>query len=172
LNDAAFKSKPLRQNGKECPSVHAVEEDLEDTVDRDQPCNVARLDKQRKAWVATFERIIEQAPASFNTAQMRVFLRLLIHLDYSVLDEVASHFANDDENTQQSDDEIVLAALDGTPDEKLNGLALRLVLSDHVGIPYESQPDLLTEAEQAFAPKKARRLRQRPTQRASRNYER
>ena len=74
----------------------------------------ARCDKQRKARVATFERIIEEAPASFNPAQMRVFLRLLIHRDYSFLEGVASHFANGDENTQQSDDEIMLAALDGT----------------------------------------------------------
>ena len=115
-----------------------------------------RRDKQRKARVATFERIIEQAPASFSPAQMRVFLRLLIKLDYSFLEEVATHFASGpNENTQQSDDEIVLAALDGTADEKLTGLALRLVLSDHVGIPHESQPDLLTEAEQVFAPKKS-----------------
>ncbi len=43
---------------------------------------------------------------------------------------------------------------DSTADEKLTGFALRLVLSDHIGIPHESQPDLLTEAEQVFAPKK------------------
>jgi ParB family chromosome partitioning protein len=113
-----------------------------------------RREKLHKARVATFERIIEEAPASFNPVQMRVFLRLLIHLDYSFLEEVATHFANGDENAQQSDDEIVLAALDGTADEKLTGLALRLVLSDHIGIPHENQPDLLTEAEQVFAPKK------------------
>ena len=114
----------------------------------------ARRDRQRKARVATFERIIEQAPASFNPAQMRVFLRLLIHLDYSFLEKVASHFANGDENAQQSDDEIVLAALNGTADEKLTSFALRLVLSDHISIPQENQPDLLTEAEQVFTPKK------------------
>jgi ParB family chromosome partitioning protein len=114
-----------------------------------------RRDKLHKARVATFERIIEEAPASFNPAQMRVFLRLLIHLDYSsFLEEVATHFANGDENAQQSDDEIVLAALDGAADEKLTGFALRLVLSDHIGIPQENQLDLLTEAEQVFAPKK------------------
>lgn len=119
----------------------------------------ARRDKQCKARVATIERIIEQAPASFNPAQMRVFIRLLIHLDYSFLEEVATHFANGDENTQQSDDEIVLAALDGTADQKLTGFALRLVLSDHVGIPQENQPDLLTEAEQVFAPKKPKAVK-------------
>jgi ParB family chromosome partitioning protein len=118
-----------------------------------------RRDKQRKARVATFERIIEHAPASFNPAQMRAFLRLLIHLDYSFLEEVASHFSNGDENSQQSDEEIVLAALDGTAGEKLTGLALRLVLSDHIGIPHESQPDLLTEAEQVFAQKKPKAVK-------------
>ena len=55
-----------------------------------------RREKLHKARVATFERIIEEAPASFNPAQMRVFLRLLIHLDYSFLEEVATHFANGD----------------------------------------------------------------------------
>jgi hypothetical protein len=116
--------------------------------------------KHVAAWIqATFERIIEQAPASFNPAQMRVFLRLLIHLDHSFLEEVATHFANGDENTQQSDDEIVLAALDSTADEKLTGLALRLVLSDHIGISHESQPDLLTEAEQVFAPKEPKAIK-------------
>ena len=133
------------------------EEERKAEFDRQQQeyeAEQARRDKQRKARLATFERIIEQAPASFSLAQMRVFLRLLIHLDYSFLEEVSNHFANGDENSQQSDVEIVLAALDGTADEKLTGLALRLVLSDHVGIPHESQPDLLTEADQVFAPKK------------------
>ena len=121
---------------------------------KDYEAEQARRERLRKARVATFDRIIEEAPASFNPVQMRVFLRLLIHLDYSFLEEVASLFADRDENTQQSDDEIMLAALDGTADEKLTGLALRLVLSDHVAIPHESQPDLLTDAEQVFAPKK------------------
>ncbi len=122
----------------------------------------ARRERQHKARFATFERIIEQAPASFNAAQMRVFLRLLIHLDYSFPEEVAVHFANGDENTQQSDEEIVLAALDGTADEKLPGFALRIVLSDHIGIPHESQPDLLSEAEQVFVPKKPKSDKKEP----------
>jgi len=49
--------------------------------------------------------------------------------------------------------------LDGTADEKLTGFALRLVLSDHIGIPQESQPDLLAEAEQVFAPKKPKAVK-------------
>ena len=125
-----------------------------DRQQKEYEAEQARRDKQRKARVTTFERIIERAPASFSPAQMRVFIRLLIHLDYSFLEEVANHFANGDENSQQSDDEIVLAALDGTADEKLTSFPLRLVLSDHIGIPHENQPELLTEAEQVFAPKK------------------
>ena len=113
----------------------------------------ARRDKQRKARLATFERIIDQAPATFSPAQLRVFLRLIVQLDYSFLEVVAAHFASGDENTQHSDEEIVLAALDGTADGKLTGFALRLVLSDLIGIPHENQPDFLTEAEQVFAPK-------------------
>lgn len=48
----------------------------------------------------------------------------------------------------------MLAALDNTADKKLTGFALRLVLSDHLAIPREDQPDLLPEAEQLFVPKK------------------
>ena len=113
-----------------------------------------RREQQRKTRLATFEHLMEHAPASLNQAQMHIFLRLLIHLDYSFLEEVASHFASGDENAKISDEEIVQAALDGAADEKLTGFALRLVLSDHVDIAHENQPDLLTEAEQVFMPKK------------------
>jgi ParB family chromosome partitioning protein len=120
----------------------------------------ARRDKQRKARTAAFERILENAPATLNASQLRVFLRLLVQIDpYSYLDDASAHFANDDENAQQSDEEIVLAALDGTADEKLNSLALRLVLSNHVGFPRENEPDLLNEAEEAFAPKKPKTVK-------------
>ncbi len=114
-----------------------------------------RREELRKSRLATFERIVEHAPASFNASQMRFFVRALIHLDYSFLEEVATHFAGGDENTTQSDEDIVLAALDSNADEKLTHLALRLVLSEHVAIPHESQPDLLAEAEQVFKPKAA-----------------
>lgn len=79
---------------------------------------------------------------------------MVIQLDYSFLEDVASHFVKDDENTQQSDEEIVLAALDSIADEKLTSLALRLVLSERLAIPREGQPDFLKEAEQVFATKK------------------
>jgi ParB family chromosome partitioning protein len=120
------------------------EEEREAEYDRQQKeyeAEQARREKLQKARLAIFERIIEHAPPSFSATQMRVFLRLLINLDFSFLEEVATYFANGDENVQQSEEEIVLAALDNTTDEKLTGFALRLVLSDHVGIPHESQPD-------------------------------
>ena len=113
-----------------------------------------RREKQRKARVSIFERIIEQAPASFNLEQMRVFLRLLVNINaYDFLEETAAYFSAD-ENEQRSDDEVVLAGLSNTADEKLTGFALRLVLADHIGIPQENQLDLLAEAENVFAPKK------------------
>jgi ParB family chromosome partitioning protein len=65
---------------------------------------------------------------------------------------VASHFAGNDENQQQTDEEVVLAALDNTADDKLIGFALRFALTDHVSFPRENEPDLLSEAEAAFAP--------------------
>ena len=112
-----------------------------------------RREKLSKARTATFDRILENAPVMFTAAQLRIFLRLLVHIDpYSFLEEVASHFAGNDENAQQTDEEIVLAALDNTADDKLTGFALRLALTDHVGIPPEDEPDPLSEAEAAFAP--------------------
>ena len=112
-----------------------------------------RREKLSKARIATFDRILDSAPAMFTAAQLRTFLRLLVHIDpYSFLEEVASHFAGNDENQQQTDEEIVLTALDSTADDKLTGFALRLALTDYVGIPPEGEPDPLSEAEAAFAP--------------------
>jgi ParB family chromosome partitioning protein len=112
-----------------------------------------RREKLSKARTATFESIFDHAPAMFTAAQLRTFLRLLVHIDpYSFLEEVASHFAGNDENAQQTDEEIVLAALDSTADDKLTSLALRLALTGHVSIPRENEPDPLSEAEAVFAP--------------------
>ena len=119
-----------------------------------------RREEQRKARTATFERIIGHATHPFSADQLRFFLRILVGLDYSFLEEVASHFA--DENTEQSDEEIVLAALEATRDEQLTGFALRIVLSDHLGVPQEGQRDLLAEAQQVFCPKKPKAVKSKP----------
>ena len=136
------------------------EEEREAEQERQQQEHEAeqqRREEQNELRTATFERILDQAPAMFSVAQLRTFLRLLVHIDpYSFLEDLASHFAGNDESTQQTDEEIVLAALDNTADEKLTSLALRLVLTGQVSISYEDQPDLLAEAEAAFASPQAK----------------
>jgi ParB family chromosome partitioning protein len=104
----------------------------------------ARREKQRKARLATFDRILDQAPAMFTAAQLRLLLRLVVNIDpYSFLEGVASHFAGEDENHEQTEQEIVISALDSTADEKLTSFALRLALTDHLGIPRDTDPDVL-----------------------------
>ena len=57
-----------------------------------------RREKLNKARIATFDRIQDNAPAMFTAAQLRTFLRLLVHIaPYSFLEEVASHFVENDE---------------------------------------------------------------------------
>jgi len=123
-----------------------------------------RREKLSKARIATFDRILDSAPAMFTAAQLRTFLRLLVHIDpYSFLEEVASHFVGNDENAQQTDEEIVLAAIDNTAEDKLTGFALRLALTDHVSIPRENEPDPLSEAEAAFAPPQSKSCKPKNT---------
>jgi ParB family transcriptional regulator, chromosome partitioning protein len=123
-----------------------------------------RREKLSKARIATFDRILDSAPAMFTAAQLRAYLRLFVHIDpYTFLEEVASHFAGNDENAQQTDEEIVLAALDNTADDKLTRFGLRLALTDHVGIPRENEPDPLSEAEAAFAPPQLKSSKQKNT---------
>ncbi|RXH54467.1 hypothetical protein [Granulicella sibirica] len=57
---------------------------------------------------------------------------------------------------EQTEQEIVLAALADSADDKLTSFALRLALSDHLAIPRDTDPDLLSEAEALFAPAQAR----------------
>ncbi len=107
----------------------------------------------QQARAAMFARILENAPAAFNAAQWRVFLRALLNLDpYTFIDDLAAHFAGNDENDQQTSEDVLLTAIDGLPDDKLTGFALRLALTGHAAIPREGEIDLLAEAEAAFAP--------------------
>ncbi len=93
------------------------------------------------------------APPTFNAAQLRVFLRALVNLDpYTLTDDVAEHFAGDDENNQRTAEEILASALAETPDEKLTSFALRIALTGYVAIPGEGEFDFLAEAAAAFAP--------------------
>ena len=67
----------------------------------------------------------------FSAAQLRVFLRALVNIDPYTFDDVAEQLAANDENNQQTSEEILLSTIDGLPDDKLTGFALRLVLTAH-----------------------------------------
>ena len=62
----------------------------------------ARREEQRQARVATFERILENAPETLNAAQLRVLLRAIVNLDpYTFADDLAEDIANENEPTQR-----------------------------------------------------------------------
>src|SRR4030088_6153 len=88
----------------------------------------------------------------FSAAQLRVLLRALVTIDPYAFDDIAEQLSANDENNQQTSEEILLSTIDGLPDDKLTGFALRLVLTAHTPIPSESEIDFLTEAEAVFAP--------------------
>jgi ParB family chromosome partitioning protein len=102
---------------------------------------------------ATFERILENAPATLNAAQLRVLLRALVNLDpYTFADDLADDIAGDNENEQRSAEEVLLSTIDATADDKLTRFALRFALAGHIGIPREGEFDFLAEARTVFAP--------------------
>ena len=103
-------------------------------------------------------RILENAPPTFTAAQLRVFLSALCNLDpYTITEDVAEHFAGEDNDNQRTPEEILAAALSQTPDEKLTSFALRLALTGYVTIPRENELDFLAEAEAAFIPPPAKK---------------
>ena len=121
-----------------------------------------RRDEQRKVRVATFERILENAPETLNATQLRVLLRAIVNLDpYTFADDLAEDIA--DVTDRRSPEEVLLATIDATADDKLPRFAIRLALSGHVSIPRENEPDFLSEADAAFAPaRKAKKTRNAP----------
>jgi ParB family chromosome partitioning protein len=111
-----------------------------------------------KARQATFERILENAPATLSHAQLRVLLRAIVNLDpYTFADDLAEDIAADNENEQRSAEEVLLSTIDASADDQLTRFALRLALAGHVGIPREGEFDFLTEAEGVFAPRAQKR---------------
>jgi ParB family chromosome partitioning protein len=98
-------------------------------------------------------RILENAPPTFTAAQLRLFLSALCNLDpYTITEDVADHFAEENNDHQQTPEEILTAALSETPDEKLTSFALRLALTGYVTIPNKNELDYLSEAEAMFVP--------------------
>jgi len=107
-----------------------------------------RRDELRKARAAQFDRILAHAPATFSAAQLRVFLRALIHLDpHTLIEDLAAHFNGDDENEQRCAEDVLLDTIGGLADDQLTGFALRLALTSHTGLPTGGEIDFLAEAE-------------------------
>jgi ParB family chromosome partitioning protein len=125
----------------------------EEQREQDYEAERARKEELQKARTATFERIFQNAPATFTAAQLRVLLRALVNLDpYTFTDDLAEQIAGENENEQRTAEEVLLSAIDGLEDHKLTGFALRLALIGHIDIPREGEFDFLAEAETAFAP--------------------
>ncbi|UWZ85142.1 ParB/RepB/Spo0J family partition protein [Occallatibacter riparius] len=124
-----------------------------------------RLLKRR---TEAFNRILDNAPTTFNGPQLRIVLRALINIDaYDFTDDVAAHFVGDDENNQQSAEEVLLSVVDGMEDDKLPAFALRLSLTGHVDIPSEGETDHLIEAEKLFAPAQPKTATKKPSANAT-----
>jgi ParB family chromosome partitioning protein len=111
-----------------------------------------RLVELHKTRLATVDRIIAHAPATFSAAQLRTVLSALIHLDPYMFEDIAEEQVGEDENNQQTAEEILASLLASLPDDKLTGFALRLVLTSHASIPREGEFDFLADAEAAFVP--------------------
>jgi ParB family chromosome partitioning protein len=85
----------------------------------------------------------------FIAPQLRVILRALVNLDpYTFADDLAEDMS--DENEQRSAEEVLLALIEGTGDDKLTSFTVRLALAGHRGIPRVGEFDFLAEAEAAF----------------------
>ena len=129
------------------------EREQEDEAER------ARKEELQKARTATFESIVQNAPATFTAAQLRVLLRALVNLDpYTLTDDLAEQIAGEDENEQRTAEEVLLSAIDGLEDNKLTGFALRLALTGHIDTPREGEFDFLTEAEAVFATQQPKKV--------------
>jgi ParB family chromosome partitioning protein len=125
-----------------------------------------RLLKRR---TESFNRILDNAPATFNGPKLRVLLRALIHIDpYDFIDDVAAHFVGDDENNHQDAEEVLLSVIDGLEDEKLPCFALRLALTGHVDVPRDGEIDHLTEAEILLVPVQPKAAPEKSTAKAAR----
>jgi ParB family chromosome partitioning protein len=121
----------------------------EEREEKQREAEFAKRDKLRKKRETTFEQIVAQAPPVLTAPQLRVILRALVNLDpYTFADDLAEDMA--DENEQRSAEEVLLALIEGTGDDKLTSFAVRLALAGHRAVPRENELDFLAEAEAAF----------------------
>ena len=155
--DTDAQAEERRQQYEVQQKAHQEEEERraeerkqkEEQQEKEREAEFAVRDKLRKKREATFERIVAEAPPVFTAPQLRVILRALVNLDpYTFADDLAEDMA--DENEQRSAEEVLLALIEGTGDDKLTSFAARLALAGQRGIPREGGFDFLTEAETAF----------------------
>jgi ParB family chromosome partitioning protein len=108
-------------------------------------------EKEHQSRLAVLKRIEENAPSTFNPAQLRIFIELLLNLSpYGLFEDAAEYFTGDTEVHDKTEDEILSEALANCEDDNLMGFLLRLVLSEHVANPLGEQPDWLIKAEAVF----------------------
>ena len=120
--------------------------------EKEREAERAKRERVMKTRTSTFNRIVDNAPAMFTAAQLRVFLRALANINpYTFADDVAQLFDTDEETNQQTAEEILTSTIDKLTDDKLTGFALRLVLTGQTPIPDAKEIDFLGEAERAFA---------------------
>jgi ParB family chromosome partitioning protein len=137
----------------EAEQARRVEEERQqqEREDQEYQAKQAQKEQQRTERAATFERILDNAPESLSAAQLRVLLRAIVNLDpYTFADDLAEDMA--EENEHRNPEDVLLAAIEATTDDKLTSLAIRVALSGHIGIPRNNEIDLLSEAEAVFAP--------------------
>jgi ParB family chromosome partitioning protein len=113
----------------------------------------ARVAALHQSRAETLNRIVENAPAMFNPAQLRVFLDALIKLNLYFAEDVAADIIGDDENNQLDAEDVLVNTVVALPDDKLIGFAVRLAFTTHAAqIPREGEIDFLAAAAAAFAP--------------------
>jgi ParB family chromosome partitioning protein len=152
----AQRRKEYQEEQQRLQEERAAEREAEfEREQKEHEAEVEQREKQHKARLTTLEHIIEHAPEVLTPPQLRTFTELLLNLSpYGLFEDAAEHFVGDHENNSKTEDEILTEALANCPDDKLMGFVLRLLLTEHVAIPREDQPDWLSKAESIFAPAK------------------
>lgn len=165
---AAFEQ---RRQAYEAEQERKAEERRQEQQRQEQEYAAERLrrEEQRKARLATLERIVEHAPSAFDAAQLRLFAELMLQLStYDAFEEVAEHFTAENEGGDRTDEEILADVLAACADEKLTGFLLRLVLTEHAGLPRGEETDWLAKVEATFAlvDAKPKKVAKKPAQKA------
>ena len=170
LTETEEEAEARRQQHEQQQNEYAAEqerraEEFRQRQEREQQeyeAEQARREERRTARVATFDRIIAAAPASFTAPQLRVVLRAIVNLDpYTFAHDLAEDHAAENEDEQRGAEELLLATIDATADEELTAFALRLALPGHVGIPRETASTSLQKPKRSSLRSNPRRKRAR-----------